>query len=43
MTSQCFCMNSTPGREAVHGDAVDAMAHFGVRIGKMVRGLQARD
>ena len=32
MTSQCFCMNSTPGRDRCMGDAVHAVADFGGRV-----------
>jgi hypothetical protein len=32
ITSQCFCMNSTPGA-TVHGDVVNAVADLGVGSG----------
>src|SRR5712692_2441713 len=40
MTSQCFCMNRTPGREGVHGNMVNAVADLGVRVGHEL-GVQA--
>ena len=31
ITSQCFCMNSTSGRDRVHGNVVNAVADLGGR------------
>jgi hypothetical protein len=33
MTSQCFCMKSTSGRDGCIGDAMHAVADLGGRIG----------
>ena len=37
ITSQCFCMNSTFGRDGMHGDVMNAVADFGVRVGNVLR------